>query len=172
MRTVKLTITILLALHLIVTTGLCGAACCDAEQDRSEHGVSAVKENHEPAGEEKIDSGHCPMHAAKKSKTGPQEQSQSMMARLSAASHRRGHQTGSSSTIDAHFCACSVKREERFFDALLQKPPEQRPAPQSLSGASNLAHWQFEPPPSQITSPDPSRSHSPPFRGRQLHLRI
>src|SRR5262245_30658005 len=172
MRTVKLTITILLALQLIVTTGLCGGACCAAEPDRSDHGVSAVKENHEPAGEEKIDSGHCPMHAARKAKTGSQGRRQSKAARRSAASHRRGHQTGSSSTIDAHFCGCSVKREERFFDALLQRSPEQRPAPQGLSGASNLAHWQFEPSPSRITSPDPSRSHSPPFRGRQLHLRI
>ena len=172
MRSVKLTITILLALQLFVTTGLCGGACCATEPDRTNHKGSPVKDNYKPATEEKIDSGHCPLHAANKAKSRSQEQLQSKTAQRSATSHRGHHQTRSSSTIDAHLCACSVKREERFFDALLQRSPKQRPAPQNLSDASNPIRAPVEPSPSQITSPDPSRSHSPPFRGRQLHLRI
>jgi hypothetical protein len=172
MRTAKLIITTLLALQLFVTTGLCGGACCASEPDQTSRDDSVVKKNNEPATEEKIESGHCPMHAANKAKSKSQEQPQSRTAQRSAASHRGHHQTRSSSTIDVHLCACGVKREERFFDALLQRSSKQRPAPQNLSGASNPMRSTVEPSPSQITSPDPSRSHSPPFRGRQLHLRI
>lgn len=172
MRSVKLTITILLALQLFVTTGLCGGACCATDPDRTNDEGSPVKDNYRPATEEKIESGHCPMHAANKAKSKSQEQRQSKTAQQSAASYRGHHQTRSSSTIDAHFCACGVKREERFFDAMLQRSSKQRPATQNLSGESNPMRAPVEPSPSQITSPDPSRSHSPPFRGRQLHLRI
>src|SRR5215470_7207290 len=68
MRTAKLIITTLLALQLITTTGLCGGACCGADTIRTDHGGSEIKESYEPATEEKIESGHCPMHAAKKAK--------------------------------------------------------------------------------------------------------
>lgn len=172
MRTAKLIITTLLALQLFVTTGLCGGACCATEPDRTNHKGSPVKDNYKPATEVKIESGHCPMHAANKAKSKSQEPRQSKTARHSAASHRGRHQTRSSSTNDAHFCACSVKREERFFDAMLQRSSKQRPATQNLSGASNPMGSTVEPSPSQITAPDPSRSHLPPFRGAQLHLRI
>ena len=172
MRPVKLTITILLALQLFVSTGLCGGACCASEPDLTNRDELAVKENYEPATEEKIESGHCPMHAAKKTKPRSHDQLQSKTSRHSAASHRMRHQTRPSSPIDAHLCGCSVKREERFFDALLQRSLEQRPAANNLSGMSNLMRWLFEASPSQITSPAPSRSHSPPFRGRQPQLRI
>jgi len=170
MRTAKLIITALLALQLFVTTGLCGGVCCATEPDRMDHGGLAVKENYKPATEEKIESGHCPLHAAQEAKPNPQERKR--ITHPQAASHRRHHQTRSSSTVDAHFCACDVKREERLSDALVQRSPEKRPAVQNPPGASNPARWLVESSPSQITSPDPSRSHSPPFRGRQLHLRI
>jgi len=174
MRTAKLIITTVLALQLFVTTGLCGGVCCATEPDRTDHSDSAAEENYKPATEEKIESGHCPLHAAQEAKPNPQERKRHSLniTQSQAASHRRHHQTRSSSTVDAHFCACDVKRQESLFDALLQRSPEKRPAVQNLPGAPNSSHWLAEPSPSQIASPDPSRSHSPPFRGRQLHLRI
>jgi len=171
MRAVKLTITILLALQLFVTTGLCGDVCCATKPDRTGHGGTAVKENNESATEEKIESGHCPLHAAQMARPRPQERQPSKSARHSAASHHERHQTRSS-TIAAHLCGCSVKRDESIFDALLERSSEQRPATQNLSGASNLMRLMVELSPSQITTQDPFRSHSPPFRGRQLYLRI
>jgi hypothetical protein len=172
MRSVKLTITVMLALQLFATTGLCGRVCCAAEPDRTGHGGSAFKEHKEPATEEKIESGHCPLHAAKKAESRAQERSQSKTVQRSAVSHRMRHQTKSSSAIDAHLCGCRVKREDRAFDALLQRSFEQRPAAQNLSGSPNLARAPVGLSPSQINSSDPSRSHSPPFSGRHLHLRI
>jgi len=174
MRTAKFTITILLALQLFVTAGLCGGVCCATTADQMGHGDAAAKENYKPATEEKIEGGHCPMHAAKEAKPKLQERKQpsSETAQHSAATHHRYHRAGSSSAIDAHFCACSVKREERPFDALLQKSPEQRPGVQTLPGAIKLAHWLVESSPAQTPSPESARPHAPPFCGLQLHLRI
>ena len=174
MRTARLIITTLLALQLFITAGLCGGVCCATGADRTNQGDSAVKENYKPATEVKNESGHCPLHAANQAEPNPQERKRhsSNITQSQAASHRWRHQAKSSSRIDAHFCACSVKREERLFDALMRRSPEQRPAVQNLPGASNLFLWLVEPSPSQITSPDSSRSHSPPFRGHRLHLRI
>src|SRR5262249_5702823 len=137
MRTAKLIITTLLALQLTVSTGLCGGACCGAAPVRTDHDGSEVKENYEPATVEKIESGHCPMHAAKKAKPGPQEQHQSITTQQrSAASRRQRHQTISPSTIVAHLCACSVKRDEDLFEALEPRSPDHRQAVQNLPGAS------------------------------------
>ena len=172
MRTAKLIITTLLALQLITTTGLCGGACCGADTIRTNHGGSEVKEGYEPATVEKIESGHCPMHAAKKAKPGSQEQHRSKSDQHSAATHHRYHQTSSSSTIETHLCACSVKRDEDLFEALAPRSPDQRQDVHNLPGTSNPARWLIETSSSQTTAPYSSRSHSPPFSGRQLHLRI
>src|SRR5215470_474177 len=172
MRTAKLTITILIALQLVATTGLCGGACCGADTIRTDHGGSEVKEGYEPATVEKIESGHCPMHAAKKAKPVSLEQHRSKSDQHSAATHHRYHQTSSSSTIETHLCACSVKRDEDLFEALAPRSPDQRPDVQNLPGTSNPARWLIETSFSQTTALYTSWSHSPPFCGRQLHLRI
>ncbi|MGH9766559.1 MAG: hypothetical protein ACREAB_03920, partial [Blastocatellia bacterium] len=174
MRTAKLIITTLLALQLFVTAGLCGSACCATAPDRVDHGGSAAEDSYEPATEEKIEGGHCPMHAGKEAKPKPRERKQYSLktTQRPVAARRQDYQTRSSSAIDAHFCACSVKRDKRLFDALLQRSFEQRPAPQVLLGALNLSGWLIESSPPQITSPDSSRSHSPPFNGRRFQLRI
>jgi hypothetical protein len=168
MRTAKLIITTLVALQLLVTAGTCGGACCDAAPVSANQNDSAVK----PATKEKIDAGHCPLHAAKKDRPKAEERQWSKASQRSTSSHHRGHQTRSSSTSNAHLCACVVKREERLFDALPQRPPEQRPLVKNLHAPLSLTHWLIKSSPSQMTAPDPSRSHSPPFRGSQLRLRI
>lgn len=172
MRTAKLISTTLLVLQLFVTTGICGGACCATEPHRRAHNDSAVKESYEPAAEEKIEAGHCPLHAAKKAKPRSQERQGSKASQRSASTHHRSHQTRSSSTSNAHLCACVVKREERLFDALPQRPPEQRPLVKNLHAPLSLTHWLIKASPSQMMAPDPFRSLSPPFRGSQLRLRI
>ncbi|MCG3162804.1 MAG: hypothetical protein JMDDDDMK_04157 [Acidobacteria bacterium] len=173
MRTAKLIITTFLALQLFVTTGLCGGVCCDMAPDRKDHSVAtATEDNYKPATEEKIEGGHCPMHAAKEST--PQEHKQrssNTIQRPTAAHHQNHHQAGSSSTINAHFCACSVKREEESFDALLQRSPEQRLVVQLSSSPPNQPLWLIESSP-QSVSPHSFQPHSPPFSGRRLNIRI
>lgn len=174
MRTAKLIITTLLALQLFVMTGLCGGVCCDMAPDREAHGVAAATDdNYKPATEEKIEGGHCPMHAAKESK--PQERKQlssNTIQHPAIAHHQSHHQAGSSSTINAHFCACSVKREEESFDVLLQRSPEQRQMVQLSSSAPNQPLWLIESSPPQSATPHSFQSHSPPLNGRRLNLRI
>src|SRR5215510_14075620 len=89
MRTAKLIIATLLALQLFVTTGLCGGACCATGPDHVDQGASAAKENYKPATEEKIEGGHCPMHAAKEAKPNPQTHKQhlSKTTQHSVAAH-------------------------------------------------------------------------------------
>src|SRR5262249_61375136 len=172
MRTAKLIIRAMLALHLTVSTGLCGGACCGAASVRTDHDGSEVKENYEPATVEKIESGHCPMHAAKKAKPGPQEQRQSKTTQHSAASHRQRHQTISPSTIVAHLCACSVKRDEDLFEALAPRSPDHRQDVQNLPGASNPARWSIEPSSAGITAGYFFPSHSPPLLCPHLPMRV
>ncbi len=177
MRAARLIITTLLALELFVTAGLCGGACCAAATVRTDHGDSALKKNYAPATEEKVEGGHCPMHAAKKIKSRSQEQRQSKTTQPSAVTHHQNHpqnhqgnhQARLAPTIEAHLCACSDKREALLSDALL---PEQRPAAQIFPGAPIPARWLIETSPSPIVAPYLSRSHSPPFCGLQLNLRI
>ena len=172
MRTAKLIITTVLALQLIVTTGPCGGVCCGAATVRTDHDGSESKENNEPATAEKIESGHCPMHAAKKAMPGSRERHQSKTAQQPADAHHQRHQTRSSSTIESHLCACSVKRDEDLFEALAPRSPDHRQDVQNLPGASNPARWSIESSSAEITAAYSSRSHSPPFHGRQLQLRI
>jgi hypothetical protein len=172
MRAAKLISTTLLVLQLFVATGMWGGACCATGPHRTDHNHSAVNESYEPAAEEKIEAGHCPLHAAKKARPRSQERQWSKASQRSASTHHRSHQTRSSSTSNAHLCACVVKREELLFDALPQRPPEQRPLVKNLHAPLSLTHWLIKAPPSQMTAPDPFRSHSPPFRGSQLRLRI
>jgi hypothetical protein len=171
MRTAKLIITTLLALQLFVTAGLCGGVCCANVAD---HNVSTPEDNYKPAAEEKVEGGHCPMHAAKEAAPKPQERKRhsSNATQRPGASHQQNHQAESSSAINAHLCACSVEREAQSFDALLQRSLEKRPAAQILSSAPNLPYWLIESSSPQTISPDSFQSHSPPFSGRHLNLRI
>lgn len=170
MRAAKLIITILLALQLVATNGLCGSVCCAEGSERTGHSLPA--ENVDAAPEVKIGEGHCPLHAARMSKSAQQEQLHTKHTLLSAASHSRRHQTRSSSSNDAHLCACDIKRAGRVFDALLQRSSEQRPTIQNLPHTSDLARMLIETSHWQISASYSSRSHSPPFSGRQLRLRI
>ncbi|MGE0130340.1 MAG: hypothetical protein AB7U82_19870 [Blastocatellales bacterium] len=167
-------ITTLLALQLFATAGLCGGVCCATGPAQANRGDLAAKDNHEPVAEEKIEGGHCPMHADREARPNPQESNQrsSKTTQRPDAGRHNGQQARSSSGINAHFCACSVKREDESFDALLPKSPEQRPVVQILSGALNQPYWLIESSPLQNISPDSFQPHSPPFSGRQLHLRI
>ncbi len=174
MRTAKLIITTLLALQLFVTAGLCGGACCATDPELANRDDPAAEENYKPATEEKIEGGNCPMHAAKQASPAPRERKQYSMktTQRPGIERRRDHQAKSSSTSGAHFCGCTVRRDERSFDAALQKSPELRPAPQILSGDTNVMRWLMGTSPPLISSPDSLLIHSPPFNGRQLHLRI
>jgi len=170
MRTAKLIITTLLALQLFVTAGLCGGVCCDMNADRNDHNVPAAKDNYKPATEEKIEGGHCPMHAAKAAEPSPQVRKR----HLSTTTQHlfAGHQARSSSAINAHLCACNIERERQSFDALAPRAPEKRPVSQILSGFLNPALWLIELSPVQNISPDSFQPHSPPFGGHHLNLRI
>src|SRR5262249_48622191 len=119
-----------------------------------------------------IESGHCPMHAAKKAMPGSQERHQSKTAQQPADAHHQRHQTRSSSTIESHLCACSVKRDEDLFEALAPRSPDQRPDVQNLPGASTRARWWFKSSAAKKTAPYSPRSHPPLFHARQLQLRI
>src|SRR5262249_44288715 len=168
MRMAKRIITTLLALQLFFAVGLCGGACCAMAPEQANRGGSAVKDNYKPATEEKIESGHCPMHAGKKAMPEPHERRQlsSRTAQHSLAPLRQNrHQARSSSAVEAHFCACSIGRQQQPSEALTPRSPEQRPVIQILSAALNPFHWLIESSPPQNISPDSFHSHSPPYSG-------
>jgi hypothetical protein len=160
----KLTITTLLALQLFVATGLCAELCCGVDFNPAAEKVES---------EAKAVSGHCPLHASKSESPGSQAQKSPspVPGKQSLATQRRGLQAKSSTAPLAHLCGCSVRREERNTAALLKRLSEERPAAQSLLNSSDSSPWVIEASP-QNTSPHSLRSHSPPFGGFRLHLRI
>ncbi len=174
MRMAKPIITILLALQLFVTTGLCAGLCCGADfNPAAEKAAAPQVESNQAGSESKADSGHCPMHAGKSARQRPQAQKSPSPApgKQSIATQRHSHRAKSSTAPAAHLCGCSVRREERNTAALLKRSFEERPATQVLFGSSYSSLWVIEASPPNI-SPHSLQSHSPPFGGFRLHLRI
>jgi hypothetical protein len=131
----------------------------------------AVAPQAEP--ESKAESGHCPLHTSESESPRSQAQSSPSLApgKQSIATQRHSHRAKSSTTPIAHLCGCSVRREERNTAALLKKLSEERPATQILFRSSDSSPWVIEASPPEI-SPHSFQSHSPPFGGFRLHLRI
>ena len=169
----KRIITTLLAAQFFVTAGLCGGVCCGAREGSEFE--AAQDEIQKPDSEVKSESGHCPLHAAKATKRSQPEhaaQTSNSVRHTIATHHQKLHQASSSSAIKTHFCACDVEREKRSFDALLQRGPEQRWSVQSHPFAIHKPHWLIDHSASPPVSTDFFHSHSPPFDGRRLNLRI
>ncbi|MGH9835656.1 MAG: hypothetical protein ACREBD_25210 [Blastocatellia bacterium] len=169
----KLTITTLLALQLFVTASMCAGLCCGADFNPAEKAAAPQVESNEAGSETKAESGHCPMHAGKSEPQRLQAQKSPSPApgKQSIATQRHGHRAKSSNAPAAHLCGCSVRREERNTAAILKRSSEERPSTQALFGSSYSSPWVIEASPPEI-SPHSFQSHSPPFGGFRLHLRI
>jgi len=172
MRTAKLIITTLLALELFATTGWCAGSCCVADFNRAAEKIAPPEvESKRAEPESKAESGHCPMHAGKSEK--PKPQPSPNPGRQSAAAQNHCHSAKSPVAplvVDARFCVCNVEREEPGI--LSQRSSEQRLVIQAPPGASSFPHRLIDTSPPPGVSPDSFRSHSPPFSGSQLNLRI
>ncbi len=169
MRMAKLIITTLLALQLFVATGLCAELCCGADFS------PAVEKDVAPQIESgsKAENNHCPLHAGKSESPRSQAQRSPSPApgKQSTATKRHSQRTRSSTAPAAHLCGCSVRREERNTVALLKRSSEERPSTQVLFGSSHSSLRLTEAS-SPTISPHSFQSHSPPFGGFRLHLRI
>jgi len=167
-------ITTLLALQLFVATGLCAELCCVADfYPPAENNAAPQIESETTGSESKAESGHCLLHAGKSES--PRSQAQRSPSptpgKQSIATQRHSHRAKSSTAPAAHLCGCGVRREERNTVALLKRLSEERPATQILFGSSDSSPWVIETSPPEI-SPHSLQSHSPPFGGFRLHLRI
>jgi hypothetical protein len=170
----KLTITTLLALQLFVATGLSAELCCGVDfNPAAEEAAASQVESNQVGSESKAESGHCPMHEGKSQSPRSQAQSSPSPApgKQSIATQRHSQQAKSSTAPAAHLCGCNIRREERNTDALLKRLSEERPAPQILFGSSDSSPWVIEASPPEIP-PHSFQSHSPPFGGFRLYLRI
>ena len=170
----KLTITTLLALQLFVSASLCAGLCCGADFNPAAEKVAAPQiESNQAGSESKAASGHCPMHAGKSEpqRLQAQKSPSPTSGKQSIATQRHSQRAKSSTAPAAHLCGCSVRREERNTAAILKRSSEERPATQVLFGSSHSSPWVIETP-SPNTSPHSLQSHSPPFGGFRLHLRI
>jgi len=162
-------ITTLLALQLFVASGLSAELCCGVDfNPAAEKAVAPQIES-----ESKAVSGHCPLHASKSesSRSQAQKRPSPTPGKQSLATQRHSQRAKSSTAPAAHLCGCSVRREERNTAAILKRSSEERPAPQVLFGSSHSSPWVIETL-SPNTSPHSLQSHSPPFGGFRLHLRI
>jgi hypothetical protein len=170
----KLTITTLLALQLFVTASLCAGLCCGADfNPAAEEAAAPQAESSQTGSEPKAESSHCPLHASKSES--PRSQAQrspsSAPGKQSLATQRHSHRAKSSTAPAAHLCGCNIRREERNTVALLKRLSEERPATQILFALPDSSPWVIEASPPEI-SPHSLQSHSPPFGGFRLHLRI
>lgn len=167
-------ITTLLALQLFVTASLCAGLCCGADfNPAAEKAVAPQAESNQAESGPKVESGHCLLHASKSESPRSQAQRSHSPApgKKSIATQRHSHRAKSSTAPVAHLCGCSVWREERSAAAILKRLSEERPATQILCGSSDSSPWVIEASAPRI-SPHSLQSHSPPFGGFRLHLRI
>jgi hypothetical protein len=168
----KRIITTLLALQLLVTAAVCGGVCCVADfNPAAEKTVAHPVQSKQAEPESQTESGHCPMHASKPERPKPQARQQHPPD-SSGQSIAPQRQAKSSTAPVAHLCGCSVEREEREIIARQQRPSEQRPATQASLDAAHFSRWLIETSPPQSASSPSLQSHSPPFNGFQLSLRI
>ncbi len=173
MRMARLIITTLLALQLFVTTGLCAGVCCSADSKRAEEEVAVPQAGSKQVeSESKPEGGHCPLHAGKpeKPKSQTNQPHSPNSSRQSFAA--RTHGIKSSAAVEARFCSCHVEREEQPDGVLSQRSFKQRPAVQAPPGAPHSLHGLIDMPRPQLITSRSFRSHSPPFSGSQLILRI
>lgn len=168
---IKRTISILLAVQLLVSFGLCGGLCCVKVSELSAPQV--VQKNAEP--EENLP----PCHKKKAAEAAAAKQEHQAHSIRQAHSDRRTHsakqaQSKSSGRIAASFLhrnCCAMKREAPDGEPL---PSNVAPQSAKLIAVIETSSWLggeivFGPPkiPVQI-----STTHSPPHTGFQLSLRI
>lgn len=170
MPTVRITkqiITTLLAAQIFIVLGLCQVICCFSAASNSPVQATAANSHseHLPAIEAADAESHCHAKTEKKVSAKPP-------AKFKAAQHCHGETPADDSlgAATARICQCdAISKENPVFrlnqsDSTWQK--------QLLAAAPVWPGAIQSQPPPPTASPPTDNSHSPPFNGHQLHLRI